>query len=147
MSIAVVRWTSSVVPCTATHRLTEVASTTPAIAALILTLLVAKPVASPAPNLSRCWLYSHHADRSECDGSCDGLSEQFHDEERCCGVVRLTSPSRSGIKEVIPKTNHVLQKHWYNWLLLRALRLDPSHHSAGMRPRHKGHASLRSRVL
>ena len=147
MSIAVVRRPSPVVPAAAIHRLTEVVTTTPAIAALILTLLVAKPVASPAPNLSRCWLYCHHAERSKCDGSCDGFCEQFHDEERCCGVVRLTSPSRSGVKEVIPKTNHVLQKHWYNRLLVKALRLVPSHHSAGMPPRHRVHASLRSGVL
>lgn len=105
MSIAVVRRTSPVIPAAAIHRLTEVVATTPAIATLILPLLVAKPIATPAPNLSGCWLYSHNADRSECDGSSDGLSKQFHDEERCGGVVRLTSPSRSGAREVIPKTN------------------------------------------
>ena len=147
MSHAVVRRPSPVVPAAAIHRLTEVVTTTPAIAALILTLLVAKPVAPPAPNLSRCWFDSHEAERPHGDGSSDGFSEQFHDEERCCGVVRLTPPSRSGVKEVIPKTNHLLQKHWYNRLLVRALRFDPSHHSAGMLPRHRVHASLRFGVL
>ena len=125
MSIAVVRRASPVVPGAAIHRLTEVVTTTPAIAALILTLLIAKPVASPAPSLSGCWFYSHHAECSECNGSSDGLSKQFHDEERCGGVGRLTSPSRSGVEEVIPMTNRVLQTHWYERLLLEPFDWAP----------------------